>query len=319
MKDTNVKSKIGLIAGVIALLFLVLIGDGHIQLSAQSKIKENFRLNSSISIMENICFRISYFATGIEEESLYVLQLDVEPPTIEGISTIYATVGDSISYRKNIQLLDNSGGDVSLEIDSSDVDTSTPGTYTITYQATDLSGNVTTVEAEVVIEAAIVPSEASLTPYLDEIIANTTTPEMSKYDKAYALWNWCRNNIRYSYSSGNRSSIWHGVYEGVYKRYGDCYAYYATYSALLTRCGIDNLCVARVNGTSNHWWNLVNVGDGWYHCDTSPRSKGDSYLCFMQTDAQVAAYTESHVQKPNYYTFDPSLYPERATTIIFGN
>lgn len=244
---------------------------------------------------------------------------DTVPPVIAGVENITATVGNSISYRKNISVSDNSGGEVTLEIDNSKVDTSKPGTYTVYYRATDASGNVTTAEAKVVLKAAVTPTEAALTPYLDRVIAKVTNANMTKYEKAYALWNWCRHNIAYSYSSGNRETIWHGVYEGIYKRNGDCYAYYATYSALLTRCGIENKCVARVGGTSNHWWNLVNVGDGWYHCDASPRARGDSYLCFMQTDAQVAEYTANNTNKPNYYTFDPSLYPERATTIIFGD
>ena len=244
---------------------------------------------------------------------------DTEPPVITGVKDITATVGNSISYRKDIEITDNSGGEVSLEIDTSNVDASSPGTYVVHYIATDPSGNVTTVDANITLKPQVLPTEASLTPYLDNIIRKVTNDGMSKYDKAYALWNWCRRNISYSYSGGNRSTIWHGVYEGVYQHRGDCYAYYATYSALLTRCGIDNLCVTRVGGTSNHWWNLVNTGSGWYHCDASPRSNSDPYSCFMQTDAQVAAYTANHTQKPNYYTFDTTLYPERATTIIFGN
>ncbi len=47
--------------------------------------------------------------------------------------------------------------------------------------------------------------------------------------------------------------------------------------------------------------------------------KGDTYLCYMQTDAQVQAYTDSYPKHPNYYTFDGSLYPERAVNVIFGN
>lgn len=319
MKNSNLKSKLFVLICCIGLIFLILLGDNHIKLYQESTIKENFRINPIGSVFEKISFRINNFTFKIEDELTHVPQVDFIPPTIEGVETIHTMIGNSISYRKNIVISDNTGCDVSLEIDSSNVDTSIPGSYTVYYTATDTSGNVTTIESLVVVEPGVTPTEESLTPYLDEIIANVTTPEMSKYDKAYALWNWCRHNIRYSYSSGDRTTIWHGVYEGVYKHYGDCYAYYATYSALLTRCDIENLCVARVSDTSNHWWNLVNVGSGWYHCDSSPRTKGDPYLCFMQTDAQVAAYTENHIQKPNYYTFDPSLYPERATTIIFGN
>ena len=255
--------------------------------------------------------------------STVVTKVEVLPdevaPVITGVKDIVVMLGDTISYRKDIQVSDNSGQKISIQIDNSKVDTTKPGTYTVYYSASDAAGNVTTAEAKVVIKNVVTPTEVALTPYLDDIISKVTNANMSTYDKAYALWNWCRRNIRYSHSSGNRDTIWHGVYEGVYKHYGDCYAYYATYSALLTRCGIENLCVARINGTSNHWWNLVKLESGWYHCDSSPRTLGDPYLCFMQTDAQVAAYTANHVKKPNYYTFDPSLYPERATEIIFGN
>jgi hypothetical protein len=73
--------------------------------------------------------------------------------------------------------------------------------------------------------------------------------------------------------------------------------------------------VTRVGGSSNHYWNLVNCGDGWYHFDCSWRIHGDYYVTFMKTDAEVAAYTDDYTRRypnhPNYYTFDPSLYPER--------
>ena len=76
--------------------------------------------------------------------------------------------------------------------------------------------------------------------------------------------------------------------------------------------------VRRVGGTSDHWWNLVNLGNGWYHCDSSPRRKKDTYRCFMQTDIQIQAYTDSRPEHPNYYVFDETLYPERATEIVYG-
>ena len=40
----------------------------------------------------------------------------------------------------------------------------------------------------------------------------------------------------------------------------------------------------------------------------------------MQTDAQIQEYEDFYKEKPNYYTFDKSLYPARETTIIYdGN
>ena len=245
--------------------------------------------------------------------------VDTTPPTIEGVKALSVDAGASLSYKKDILLSDNAAGEILLEIDNSLVDLNVPGTYPIRYTATDGSGNQSAADTTVTVNAAHVPTEEDAYALADTLIAQIITPEMSKYDTAYTLWNWCRTNIRYAASAENYSSVWAGAYEGLQKKSGDCYTYYATYSLLLTRCGIDNLCVARTGGISDHWWNLVNVGDGWYHCDSSPRRRGDPYLCFMQTDAQVQAYTESYPDIPNYYVFDGSLYPDRETVVIFGD
>lgn len=245
--------------------------------------------------------------------------IDTTPPLIEGVKNLYVNAGESLSYKKGILLSDNASGEVMLEIDNSLVNLNVPGTYPLHYIATDSSGNQSTAETTVTVNEANAPTEEDANALADTLIAQIIPAEMSKYDAAYTLWNWCRTNIRYAASAENYSSVWSGAYEGLRKKSGDCYTYYATYSLLLTRCGIENLCVARLGGTSDHWWNLVNVGEGWYHCDASPRRKGDPYLCFMQTDAQIQAYTESYPDIPNYYTFDPALYPDRETAVIFGD
>ncbi len=255
------------------------------------------------------------------EGRVYTVELciiDTTPPEILNAGDITAYLGDSISYKTGIELTDNSGGEISLEVDTSGVDAKKPGDYIVVYTATDESGNSSVLETVLHLNVRVV-SEEMVEELADEVIADVITEDMSKWDQAYALFNWCRRNITYSSSMGDRSSVWTGAYEGLHDHYGDCYTYYATYSVLLTKCGISNLCVARVGGESNHWWNLVNVGDGWYHCDTSPRNNDHPYTCFMQTDEQIAAYTESYPEHPNYYTFDESLYPERETTIVFGN
>ena len=245
---------------------------------------------------------------------------DTEPPVIEGAKNITVTLGDSISYRKGITVTDDSGEEITLEIDKSGVNPDQAGIYPVIYSATFSEGNTTSIEIVLTIEDPVPVSEEYVIQLADQLIAELTTPEMSTWDKAYTLWNWCRTNIRYSYSAGDRSSIYAGAYEGLHSRQGDCFAYYATYAVLLDRLGIQNTCVARVGGTSNHWWNLVNLGNGWYHCDCSPRAKTHLYKCFMQTDAQLQEYTDFYTDHPGYYNFDPTLYPDRETTVIFdGN
>ena len=242
--------------------------------------------------------------------------VDTTEPVIEG-QDFSVEMGTNVSYRKNVRVTDNSGAEPSLKIDNSQVNLSVPGIYPVYYTATDASGNSATAQINLTVVERKDITEEMVFREADDLIAELITPEMSRWDTAYTLWNWCRKQIRYSYSAGERSSVYAGAYEGLHDRQGDCYVYYATFSVLLDRVGIENMCVQRVGGTSDHWWNLVNIGDGWYHCDASPRNENHTYRCFMQTDEQLQWYTDFYKGHPNYYTFDPESLPERATTIVF--
>lgn len=247
--------------------------------------------------------------------------VDTTPPTIEGVRALSVYVGDGIAYKQNIVLTDNANGEIELNVDSSSVNLAVPGIYTVYYTATDKSGNKARAQADITVNAIVPPSEEALGALLDAILAQTVTDGMSQWDKAYELWKWCRNNLTYVGTSKHFDSLEEGAYYALTKRSGDCYIFYASYAALLDRCGIPNIKVSRINGSSNHYWNLVNTGFGWYHCDTSPRARGHSYFkCFMQTDAQLRAYVAAHPTElhPSYYTFDETLYPERGTVVVFG-
>lgn len=252
-----------------------------------------------------------------QETVVTVEIIDTTPPAIQGVKDIEVFVGDTISYKRGIELSDNAAGEITLSVDNGEVDLNTPGAYLVHYMATDASGNSSVSEATVFVKQRS-NKEKIADQLADALLQELITEDMSKWDTCYELWNWCRKKITYSYSSGDRSSIYTGAYEGLHDRSGDCYAYYATFTLLLQKCGIETMEVRRVGGTSDHWWNLVNLGDGWYHCDSSPRRKTDKYQCFMQTDAQIQGYTDSRPEHPNYYVFDETLYPERATEIVYG-
>lgn len=245
--------------------------------------------------------------------------VDTTGPEILGAEDLEIIAGETVSYKKNIVVTDNASGEVTLTVERNAVDTDTPGEYPVIYTATDAAGNRTSVQVTLTVkEEAAAAKEKLVEELADQLLAELGTAQMSKWDACYTVWNWCRTKIKYVYSAGDRSSIFAGAYEGLHDRSGDCFAYYATFTLLLQKLEIETMAVERVGGTSHHWWNLVNLGDGWYHCDASPRRKGDKFRCFMQTDAQVQAYTESYPEHPNYYVFDESLYPERETTIIYG-
>jgi hypothetical protein len=252
-----------------------------------------------------------------------MLPTDKEPPVISGVKDRTVKLGETVSYRNGVEVTDNSGAAVTLNVDTSKVNLDKVGTYEVKYFATDPSGN----KAEVIATVSVVPedeiSDGDVNKLADKIIAETVTDQMTDYDKALALLKWCNKNIEYAGNVTPRT-LAKGAYIGFESGKGDCYVYYACYEWLLTRCGIRNMKVARVGGTSKHWWNLVNLGDGWYHCDSSRRIHGDKfYICFMQTDEQVQEYTDyyekHHYEGKNYYVFDKTLYPERGTKTVFEN
>lgn len=250
---------------------------------------------------------------------LEVLQ-DVTPPVIEGVEEITITVGESVSYKRNITVTDDYDDAVKLVVDNSEVDIDTPGDYTVVYRATDKYGN----EAEVstilhVEEVKVEPYTAENTPVTEEavnaaadyLLASITNPSMSQYEVIKAIYDWCHFKIAYADETSKASWV-EGAYAGLVSRRGDCYAYAMTAKCLLTRAGITNMDIERVPvGNSMHFWNLVDIGEGWRHFDTCRRADGSSF--FYLTDAELMAYSEAHTSSgyPNgTHYYDRSQYPE---------
>jgi len=153
-------------------------------------------------------------------------------------------------------------------------------------------------------------SEEAYEQLVTETLDNITDSDMTKLEKAKAIFDYAKGKIRYTGTS-DKSDWKEGAYTGLTAREGDCFTYYAVSRALLTAAGIDNLEVTRVGGPTSHYWNLVDCGDGWYHFDATPRSsKMPAFNSFMFTDKEAADYTARAGR--SYYSFDGSLLPARA-------
>ena len=239
---------------------------------------------------------------------------DKEPPVIKGVKDRKVTVNKKIDYLLGISASDNEDGTVTVEVDSSQVDLKKVGEYEVVYTAVDLAGNKVEEKARIKVVEELVITEELVYEMADEVLDQIATDGMTKLEVAKAIYDWT-GKIKYVGTS-DKTNVLSGAYQGFLKKRGDCYTYYAVAEVLLTRAEIDTMCVTRVGGNSSHFWNLVNLGEGWYHFDASPRISGDTFEAFMVTDEEVKAYTESytkqHPEHPNYYTFDASLYPERA-------
>jgi len=240
---------------------------------------------------------------------------DLEPPVINGVEDQTVTVGGTIAYKKGITVTDNIDTEVTLEVDSSQVNLQEPGVYTVTYTATDSAGNTATATAQITVEekkAALTGQEAELTELAAQVLDSITNSSMTKKEIALAIYEWCNTRITYTNSSDKSDWVAEAV-NGLRIRAGDCFTYFSVAKALLTQTDIPNIDVLKSDTShSSHFWSLVDVGEGWYHFDTTPR-KGEGDYFFLVTDEQLETYSQSH---SNSHIFDHSLYPATPTQIV---
>lgn len=231
------------------------------------------------------------------------VQADEKAPVIKGVKSQTVFVGATIAYRKGVTVTDNHDKAVDLQVDSGNVNLRKTGTYTVLYSATDSAGNKASKKATILVvektDNSIDP--AVLDQLADNVLAKIIKAGMTSREKANAIYWWTKGHIGYVNHS-DKSSWINAAYQGITTGRGDCFNYFATAKILLTRAGIQNMDIVKLNG--GHYWSLVNLGNGWYHFDTTPRKAGGEF--FMLTDAEITAYSVKH---NNSHVWDHSKYP----------
>ncbi|MBQ7918857.1 MAG: DUF5011 domain-containing protein [Lachnospiraceae bacterium] len=274
--------------------------------------------DSQVDLNQGGEYEAVYIATdkagNIAKQPIKVIVIpDVLAPVIEGTQDITVEVGGSISYRKGVTVTDDKDENPTLTIDNSQVDLETPGIYEVIYTATDRKGNASTATIQVTVKSLeTLAMEQEVYEKAADILARITDESMTDMEKAFAIYRWTLTSIGYTGSS-DKSDWIKGAYQAFKNRSGDCYTYFAAAKALYNVAGIENVDIVKSDTSrSSHYWSLINLGDGWYHVDCTPRSgSGDNF--FMVTDAELEAYSSLH---RNSHIFDGSLYPERATESV---
>lgn len=240
---------------------------------------------------------------------------DVTAPVISGVEDKTFALGDKISYLSGVTASDDVDGEVEVEVDKSEVDVNTPGTYTVTYRAVDAAGNESTAKASITIKKPA-PVEGSYQALAQEILGNITDDTMSMGQKLRAIFDYAHNKIGYTGICYDGADWEHEAllaltelkksdYTG-----GDCFTYTSVDRALLEALGVKVLWLENENSpTGDHAWLLVDAGTGWYHFDSTRMRSG--FVCFMKTDKEIQDYLD----QGNYnYVRDLSKYPATPTT-----
>ena len=73
--------------------------------------------------------------------------------------------------------------------------------------------------------------------------------------------------VGFSFDLPSRKLVLSGICGLLYSIIG---IYASTAKELLTRAGIKNMDIVKAAVNPSHYWNLVDVGDGWQHFDSTP-------------------------------------------------
>ncbi|MDR0883282.1 MAG: hypothetical protein LBN05_01525 [Oscillospiraceae bacterium] len=235
------------------------------------------------------------------------VEKDTEPPVIEGAKDLTIPLGGNASYRSGVSVTDNSGEKIELNINSAAANLDEPGAYPIIYTAKDPSGNSAKETITLTVNAA---TEEQLDALVEPLLAKIITDDMSDKQKARAVYDWVTKNIYYRVPA-RKISVLDGAYTAMTKHAGDCYTFFAISKYMLDKVGVENVAMKKTDEAiaatnERHYWILINVGDGWYHFDTTLWKKGPEQ--FMMTESFVEKLTKQR-GKMNY-VYDHDAVPE---------
>ena len=243
------------------------------------------------------------YGNTAEKTANLKLVSDTAAPVIRGVRAQTVYVGKTASYLTGVEVTDELDPDPKLDVDTSKVDLKKEGEYPVVYIATDAAGNRSEAKTTLSVITSAVNEEAVMAK-AKEILDSILTPEMSQLEQLRAIYRWIRNHIAYRDAPSNPDWL-QAAYFGMTNHYGDCSVYQMTSRALLTAAGIENRLIDSLPLYQVHAWNLVNIGEGWYHFDATPFLGGGDF-CYIDSATLAARST----RRPESHSFDPDLYPE---------
>ena len=127
------------------------------------------------------------------------------------------------------------------------------------------------------------------------VLEECVTPDMSGYDKEYALYIWLSRSVRYDSSHNNSKGAPRTSYEPygpLINGKGVCLGYATTFQLLLNMAGVECITVTGASNLmmNNHAWNMVRLNGEWYCADPTwdNRHGPDHFVYFNVTSQHMA-------------------------------
>ena len=245
-------------------------------------------------------------------ETEYTVSGDGEAPVISGVSNMQTLAGIPVYYLRGVTAEDAFDG--AVEVTASEPDgfsIRTAGDYTITFTASDESGNIATETAKL----TVLPSDQDADALTEEDVYRMGDAVMHPYvadetltEKQLARKAYIAVQERMFYKDNKDIKDWHiAAAIALYRGYGDCRNYYALSKLFFDCAGFESLMVEHTPSSqyaAKHFWIMVKIDGEWWHCDTTPRVGISDF--FMWTDAQMDRYS---ARNGNCFARDKSLYP----------
>lgn len=122
--------------------------------------------------------------------------------------------------------------------------------------------------------------EAYIGNEVDNIIGSIIKPNMSEYDKVYAINQYLVNRFEYDNTLVNNNA-----YLALVNNTTTCQGYSMTAYRLFKAAGIDaRIILGQLSGV-NHGWNLVKVDGNWYHVDVTNNDSVGKNTFFLKSDS----------------------------------
>lgn len=263
--------------------------------------------------------------TAVEEETDAdkngdtAVPLDTTAPVIEGVINLTVHVGDSVSYKGNVTVTDDTDPNPQLYVDNSGVDLSHVGEYFVFYFAEDASGNTSYEAARVNVspQRAITSEEAFAVA--DEIIANIITDDMTDGEKLTKVYRYLHSLGYVDVDYAEAVDYLENAYYFLTTHRGNCRCYFGASKLILERLGYKTIMIHSFYGAPmTHYWNLVSVdgGETYYHYDPTCWNWGEDGNINMVTDEWLEAYAKEHDYSPLLWEVDD--YPATPTEPFEG-
>ena len=225
-----------------------------------------------------------------KQTQIHIIE-DKEAPVISISKDIYVTKGESVSYRQYINVNDNRDGMINdYIIDSSKINLTKEGTYTLTVSAIDQAGNKSVLKENVyVVSYDIEKIKNELKTYASQILNQIIHSSMNKEEKLEAVYNYVTNSYSYQgYHSGDIDNYYYDAYYGFKNRRGDCYVVNAMARYLLESLDIKTYGYIVKGKKDTHIFYVVENNRKYDYYSALKRSNGTRI--YKWSDKQVLDY-----------------------------